>query len=192
MKAVLIPLFLFPFGLAIPVREDISTSTIRKRIVCLLPSGSTIDCGRRSLTVCQIVDSITKGTPSYWDDWDFELSAVVQGPTSISIDSLVAMPTTFTVPPQDLNCNYTAEYDSDIRAAVGGVSLTQDWAVYNNSLRYSVPAGQYGVLVINPWTARYTRTATMQIDPSREYLGACQIEFGYDPGYTTNWQIDTR
>ncbi len=155
---------------------------------CLPAAGSWITCGtscRGDCPIsCEVVGNVQTGASSYWDDWDFVLSNVAQGPTTISINTASTIPTIFTVEPQDPPCYGLGAYTSAISSALG-VSVTESWNVFDNGSQYSVPAGHYGVLVINPWTKRTDGSAKIGVGP-------CEGSCSYSPTNRVPWEVDTR
>jgi hypothetical protein len=121
-----------------------------------------------------------------FDDWDIPLSSVTQGPASISIDSSITVPNEWMVMPADF-CYGVGTYLDGFNQHIG-LTIDQPWNVYNNGSTYNVPAGQYGILVINPWTATITGTAETNIDTTC----ICDNPWWAGPFILNNWQARIR
>ncbi len=167
MKAVQLLFFFFRFGLAISIEKDKSISQTPKRLLCPPTPGNLITCsnGCHGACLCAMVVTVTTTSSTYFADWDLKLSQVIQGPAEISIDSSITIPTVWSIQPQYPICYSSGEYENGIGSSLG-LNINQSWNVYNNGSQYSVPAGQYGILVINPWTLRTDETAEVQVDPN--------------------------
>jgi hypothetical protein len=135
---------------------------------------------------CNMVVEVTSSSPSYFDDWDIPLSSVTQGPAVISIDSSITIPNRWTIMPADF-CFGVGTYVDGVNAEIG-VDIDTPWNVWNNGSTYNVPEGQYGILVINPWTAIISGTAENNINSNC----VCEGSFWAGPFIKNNWQAYIR
>ena len=190
MKAILILLSLFRISLAISLKRGTSLSKTPKRDQCIPPPHHWVVCSTTCHTdcMCQTSLGVTTNSPSYFDDWDFKLSKVVQGPTTVKIDSSIKIPTTWNVVPSYPVCYTTGIYEGGIGEYLR-VDPNRLWNVYNDGTTYTVPAGQYGVIVINPWTSRTGGMAQVEVSPDCPYATACP---GSGTAVAVPFALDTR
>jgi hypothetical protein len=172
MIAILFSLLLFQFGLA---EWPACPPPISESVYCYYYQG-----------YCTMVNNVTSSSPTYFDDWDFALSSVVRGPANISIEPNITIPNLWTIPPGDF-CYGPEVYTPGINVNLNA-NVTETWNVWDNGTTYEVPEGQYGVLVINPWTMAFSGTTEGIIDPN------CNNYYcDWEPPFMLNsWQVYLR
>jgi len=148
---------------------------------CPPSPGSSMLCQHAS---CNMAVEVTSSTQSSFSDWDIALSSVIQGPASISIDSSITIPNSWTLMPQDF-CFGFETYADAINTKLG-ITMDTPWDVFNNGSTYSVPYDQYGILVINPWTATVSGTAENNVVSGC----GCTSLFWRPPLILNNWQAN--
>lgn len=153
MIAILFSLILFQLGLA-------------QWPGCPPTPGNSMMCQGGS---CNMAVKVMSSTQFYFSDWDMALSRVTQGPASISIDSSITIPNSWTVIPEDF-CFDFETYADAINTELG-FNIDTPWNVWNNGSTYDIPEGQYGILVINPWTATISGTAENSVVASCDWNG---------------------